>query len=77
MRIEEIRDAKRAEPFRPFLLNLADGRHFLVDHPEFILLSRDNRTVIVDDVKGHTEHIDAMLVTSLSFPAVHHGSDES
>lgn len=75
MRIEQIRDAKRAQPFKPFSLNLADGRHFLVDHPEFILVSRDNRTVVVDDVEGHTEHIDAMLVTSLSFAPAQRSSD--
>ena len=65
MRIEEIRQAKHAQPFRPFTLNLADSRHFAVDHPEFILVSRDNRTVVVDDVHGNTELIDSMLVTSL------------
>jgi hypothetical protein len=69
MRIEEIRQARRAQPFRPFTLHLADGRQFVVDHPEFILVSRDNRTVVVDDLEGNTELIDSMLVTSLTFAA--------
>jgi len=69
MRIEQIRQAKRAVPFRPFTLHLADGRRFLVDHPEFILVSRDNRTVVVDDVMGNTELIDSMMVTSLGVAA--------
>jgi hypothetical protein len=69
MRVEEIREAQRAEPFRPFVLHLADGRQFVVDHPEFILLSRNNRTVVVDDVEGNIELIDSMLVTSLTIPA--------
>lgn len=69
MRIEEIRQAKKAQPFRPFTLHLTDGRQFVVDHPEFILVSRDNRTVVVDDVEGNTELIDSMLVTSVSFAA--------
>jgi hypothetical protein len=69
MRFQEIRQAQRAEPFRPFVLHLTDGRQFLVDHPEFILLSRNNRTVVLDDVEGNIELIDAMLVTSLTIPA--------
>lgn len=69
MRIDEIRNAQRAQPFQPFILNLADGRRFVIPHPEFILISHNNRTVIVDDLDGNIEMIDAMLVTSLSVPA--------
>jgi hypothetical protein len=69
MRVEEIREAQRAEPFRPFVLHLADGRQFVVDHPESILLSRNNRTVVVDDIEGNIELIDSMLVTSMTIPA--------
>jgi hypothetical protein len=69
MRIEEIRKVQRAQPFRPFTLYLTDGRQFLVDHPEFMLISRSNRTVVVDDVAGNIEIIDLILVTGLTVPA--------
>ncbi len=74
MRIDEIREAQRAQPFQPFILHLADGRQFQIDHPEFILLSRNNRTVVVDDVAGNIELIDAMLVVSLSVPVAKGGT---
>ena len=69
MRAEEIRRAQRAQPFRPFTLHLADGREFLIDHPEFLLIGRTNRSVMVADVEGGIEIIDPLLVVSLSVPA--------
>lgn len=68
MRIQDIRQAKRAEPFKPFKLHLADGRELQIDHPEFILLSRSERTIVLDDVGGNIEIIDPLPVTRLSIP---------
>ena len=31
---EQVRLMQTAQPFRPFLVKLADGRHFEVTHPE-------------------------------------------
>jgi len=31
----QIREVVRAQPFRPFIIHLADGRTFDVPHPEF------------------------------------------
>lgn len=69
MRIEEIRKVQRAQPFRPFILHLADGRTFEVKHPEFLFLGHSERTAIVDDVDGSFEIIDPLLVTSVSVAA--------
>jgi len=69
MRIDQIRGAQLYQPFRPFTLHLADGRSFLVDHPEFMLVSRDSRTIVVNDVEGNIEIIGPMLVTSLTVPS--------
>jgi hypothetical protein len=66
MRIEEIRKVQRAQPFRPFVLHLADGREFQINHPEFLFLGHSERTAIVDDVDGSFEVIDPLLVTSVS-----------
>ena len=38
--VEEIRQAKNAQPFRPFSLKLADGTTYAVKHPEYILVLR-------------------------------------
>jgi hypothetical protein len=44
---EAIREAIRAQPFRPFRLHLADGRSILVAHPELILVTPQGRRVVV------------------------------
>jgi len=33
--IEAIREAKRAQPFRPFALHMVDGTDHVVEHPGF------------------------------------------
>ncbi|MBI3461624.1 MAG: hypothetical protein HY000_00985 [Planctomycetes bacterium] len=37
MTIDQLRTAYQAEPFRPFVMHLADGRQIPVHHREFIL----------------------------------------
>jgi hypothetical protein len=36
--LDEIRDAMRAQPFRPFDLKLVDGTRHAVRHPDFITI---------------------------------------
>ena len=67
MRVNEIRDALRRQPFRPFVVHLADGRAFPVDHVDFLLISHSERTIIVADRNNGVEWIDPVMVTSLSF----------
>jgi hypothetical protein len=43
--IDDIRNHVQNVPFEPFELRLSNGRAYTVDHPEFIALSRDGRTV--------------------------------
>ena len=69
MRAEEIRDAQRAQPFIPFIMHLADGREFTVVHPDFLWVSRAGRFAIVEDLDGNSEHIDPLMVVSLTIPA--------
>ncbi len=66
MRISEIRDALRRQPFRPFVIHLADGREFPVEHVDFLLISRSERNIVVADIQGGYEIIDPLMVTSLS-----------
>ena len=69
MRAEEIREVQRAQPFRPFVLKLVDGRRFVIEHPEFMFVSRNNRTIVIDDIDGSIELIDPMLVVSVGVRA--------
>ena len=39
----QLREAIRQQPFRPFVIVLEDGRRLCVDHPEFIAVSRAGR----------------------------------
>ena len=49
----QIQEAVKAQPFRPFLLRLADGRNYRVDHPEFAMLSPNGMELLfVADDQG-------------------------
>lgn len=45
MNIEDVRSHLKTEPFEAFEMRLSNGRVYTVDHPDFIALSRDGRTV--------------------------------
>ena len=66
LRISEIRDLLRKQPFRPFTIHLADGREFPIEHVDFLLISRSERSFVVAELDGGYEIIDPMMVTSLS-----------
>ena len=65
MTIEQLQDRIRAEPFRPFVMHLADGREVPVVHREFLLTSPSGRTVVVFQPDDHMNIIDLLLVTDL------------
>ena len=49
-----------AQPFRPFLVNLADGRMFAVRNPELASCSMNGRELVVHDDDGM--HLVEMLM---------------
>jgi hypothetical protein len=65
MIFDQIRNAHRAAPFRPFVLRMADGRTFPVPHPDFLLLAPDRRTVVVAEIDGSVHILDASLMTEI------------
>ena len=66
MMIEQFEKYHRAQPFRPFQINLADGRNFIIRHPEFVMRTKAGRTIAVNAEDGdEIEMIDLLLVTSL------------
>ena len=69
MQVETIREALRAEPFRPFTVRLADGRSLPVPHPELVGLA--GRTIFVASPAQDESYslVDSVLIVSLDYAA--------
>jgi hypothetical protein len=63
--IGRVRRLKRAEPFVPFVLYLADGRRFAVATAEHIAITLAGETVIVFGRGGRFDAVDAALITDI------------
>jgi hypothetical protein len=61
----QFRTYLRAQPFVPFAIQLADGRHIEVHHPENAMLNELGRTAAAVNAEGAIETIDLLLVTTL------------
>ena len=68
MTIQELRAALRATPFRPFTVHMADGRVFLIRHPDFLLVGPNGRTAFAFEPSAEEFSIlDVMLMTEIEF----------
>ena len=67
MTIEQLRNAHRAQPFRPFTVRVADGRKFEIPHRDFLSQSPGGRTLIVYHGDEAFSILDLLLVTELEF----------
>jgi hypothetical protein len=65
MTVEQIKELHFARPFRPFIMHLADGRSFEVNHPEFLSYSRSGRILHFVTPQDHQEHIELLMVVSV------------
>ena len=68
MTMQAIKEAAYADPFRPFILRLADGPTVKVGHPDYIAFGPKGRTVVVYGSNESFRVIDVMLVTELDIP---------
>lgn len=66
MTSEALQNRIRTTPFRPFVLNLADGEKVPVRHPEFIAHVPGSRTVFVGLDGEDFRLIDLLLIVSIS-----------
>ncbi len=67
--VNQIREALRAQPFRPFSFRLVDGQVYPVRHPDFLLLPpvpRGREMVYWTDAEMHL--IDLGLVAEVVLP---------
>ena len=67
MTTDQFRAALKAQPFRPFTIRTADGREYTVEHPEFALLSKGGRTVVIAAGGDAFTILDLLLITALDF----------
>jgi hypothetical protein len=68
MRYEDLQEAHRATPFKPFDICVADGRRYPIPHPDFLLfLPTNQRTVIAATQEGTGAMLDVMMITALDF----------
>ncbi len=67
--MNQIREAMHAQPFRPFILHLINGRTFRVKHPDFIAVANIREMVFVGDDEG-IHNIELPLVIELEIPPV-------
>ena len=65
MRVEELVQMQRSQPFRAYRIHMADGRYLDVQHPDFVARSPSGRTAIVYKVDETFEVIDLLRVSSL------------
>lgn len=74
MTIEKLRSLYDAQPFRPFVIHLADGRAVPVHHREFIMTAPSGRTVVVMQPDDTINIIDLLLVTDVELKPAANGS---
>lgn len=65
MIIDQVRTLYNAQPFRPFIIHLADGRELPVEHLEFIMTVPSGRTLFVAQPDDTVNIIDLLLVTDI------------
>ena len=73
MTIDRLQEVYSAQPFRPFVIHLADGREIPVLSREFIMAVPSGRTVIVCQPDDRVNLIDLLLVTDLEFRPLENG----
>ena len=61
-----IRELLRATPFQPFIIHMADGKNYRIDHPDFVLAaSTEVPQITIEEHNGTQQHLSALLVTSV------------
>jgi hypothetical protein len=65
MTVEQLREVLKADPFRPFIIHLADGRNIAVKHRDYLASSPSGRTIIVYQPDDSFNVIDLLLVADL------------
>jgi hypothetical protein len=65
----QVREAIKAQPFRPFLVRLVDGRSYQVPHPDFAMLSPVGRELLFVGDDAGIHQINVLLIVEVETPA--------
>jgi hypothetical protein len=61
-----VRQLIHATPFQPFIIRMADGKEYRVEHPDFVLAAAsDVPQVIIEDPDGSVHFLSVLLMTSI------------
>jgi hypothetical protein len=68
MKLEELRDAMHAAPFRPFVIHIADGVAVEVPHADFIAIMGSRTAIVTSSAGARPSYrlIDIPLITQLA-----------
>lgn len=61
----QIRELLHAIPFRQFVIRMADGNKYLVEHPEFVLAATDTPQVVIEESNGRVRFLSVLQITSV------------
>jgi hypothetical protein len=64
---EQVQRAIRRTPFTPFTIHIADGRSYLVKHPEQVAVAGGRELVFIGDDEGIHE-IEMINITEIHTP---------
>ncbi|HEV2394546.1 MAG TPA: hypothetical protein VG146_19520 [Verrucomicrobiae bacterium] len=61
-----IRELLHASPFQPFIMRMADGRDYRIDHPDYVLAAAsDVPQITIEEPDGTQHFLSSLLVTSI------------
>lgn len=60
-----VRQLLHATPFQPFIIRMADGKEYRIEHPDFVLAASDVPQIIIEEPDGNVHFLSVLLVTSV------------
>ena len=77
MHAETVKEVLSASPFQPFVVHTVGGAKYLIDHPDFTMLSREGRSLYISLPEGEGERVrivDTALIERLEPAGTSHAS---
>jgi hypothetical protein len=61
-----VRQLLHATPFQPFIIRMADGKEYRIEHPDFVLAAAsDVPQIILEESDGNVHFLSVLLMTSI------------
>jgi hypothetical protein len=57
MHAETVKEVMDGLPFQPFVVHTVSGARYLIDHPDFAMLSRGGRSLYISLPDGEGERV--------------------